>query len=147
MSPGTAPQVGQNFVFSFSRKQERQLDNTSADELVGSDYYNFLYKIATFKKTTVIGQTKFIITPQCTQPTSHVCTIYQHMHTTLTSTVILFLAKSNKFADKLESASRSKKVNCLNFKQFFQLSLLEMISILVDSFRFLSLVVIQILNQ
>ena len=45
--------------------------------------------------------------------------------------------------------SNRKKVNCLNFKKFFQLcvSLLEMISILVDSFRFLSLVVIQILNQ
>ena len=51
-------------------------------------------------------------------------------------------------ADKFKSTSRSKKVNCLNFK-FFQLCvlLLEMISILVDFFRFLSLVVIQILNQ
>ena len=46
-------------------------------------------------------------------------------------------------------ASRRKKVNCWNFKKFFQLcvSLLGMISILVDSYRFLSLVVIQILNQ
>ena len=51
-------------------------------------------------------------------------------------------------ADKFESALRRKKVNSLNFKKFFQLCiwLLEMISILVDSFRFL-LVVIQILNQ
>ena len=52
-------------------------------------------------------------------------------------------------AVKFESALRRKKVNSLNFKKFFQLCiwLLEMISILVDSFRFLSLVVIQILNQ
>ena len=44
---------------------------------------------------------------------------------------------------------KTQKVNCLNFRKFFQLciSLLEMISIIVDSFRFLSLVVIQILNQ
>ena len=38
------------------------------------------YKIATFKKNTVIGQTEFIITPQCTQPTSRACIIYQHLH-------------------------------------------------------------------
>ena len=38
-------------------------------------------------------------------------------------------------ADKFESALRRKKVNCLNFKKFFQLcvSLLEMISILFYS--------------
>ena len=36
---------------------------------------------ATFKNT-VIGQTELIITPQCTQPTSHACITYQHMHAT-----------------------------------------------------------------
>ena len=66
--------------------------------------------------------------------------------------MILYLAKSDKIsrrnvqllhntfgADKFESASRRKKVKCLNFKKFFQLcvSLLEMISILVDSFSVL----------
>ena len=75
----------------------------------------------------------------------HTRALYINIRTQPTSTVILFLAKSDKIsrqnvlhntsgADKFESASRRKKVNCLNFKIFFQLciSLLEMISILVN---------------
>ena len=33
----------------------------------------------------MIGQTNLIITPQCPQPTSHECNIYQHMHATYIS--------------------------------------------------------------
>ena len=97
-----------------------------------------------------------------TQPTSHACIISQHMHATYVNSDFesdkisrrnvqrhVQLLHNTLGADKFESASRRKKVNCLNFTKFFQLcvSLLEMISILVDCFRFLSLVVIQILNQ
>ena len=42
--------------------------------------YIFFYKIVTFKKSNVIGQTEFIITPQCTQPMSHACITYQHLY-------------------------------------------------------------------
>ena len=95
--------------------------------------------------------------------TSHACIISQHMHATYVNSDFesdkisrrnvqrhVQLLHNTLGADKFESASRrKKKVNCLNFTKFFQLcvSLLEMISILVDCFRFLSLVVIQILNQ
>ena len=126
-------------------------------------HYTALQNSHVWKKT-VIGQTEFIIFPQCTQPTSHACIIYQYLHATCVNSDFVpceiwqnFTAKylaacstHNTFgADKFESASRRKKINCLNFKKFFQLciSLLEMISILVDSFRFLSLVVIHIWFQ
>ena len=50
------------------------------------------YKIATLKKSTVIGQTEFITFPPCMQPTSYACIAYQHKHAT--TGVILFAAKS-----------------------------------------------------
>ena len=49
------------------------------------------------QKSTVIDQTKFIITPLCLQPTLHTCIVYQH--TTCSqppSAMILFAAKSEK---------------------------------------------------
>ena len=41
------------------------------------DHFHNYYKTATVKKNTVIGQTEFILTPQCTQPTSHACIIFK----------------------------------------------------------------------
>ena len=78
-------------------------------------------------------------------------TITQHMHATYVNSDFVPCEILQNFtatcstpahtfgADKFESASRRKKVNCLNVKKFFQLcvSILEMISILVDSFSIL----------
>lgn len=49
------------------------------------------------QKSTVIDQTKFIITPRCLQPTLHTCIVYQHTTCSqLPSAMILFAAKSEK---------------------------------------------------
>ena len=66
--------------------------------------YTYVYKLATFKRT-LIGQTEFIITPQCTQPTSHACIIYQHMHATYVNSDLVPCEIWQNFTAKCLAAS------------------------------------------